>query len=346
VKVALVCPYDLGRFGGVQDQVIKIAAWLGDAGHDPVIVGPGSSGPDGAVLVGPAKVLRANGSDVPLALSPEVMGRVAAAVSDADVVHVHEPLMPMVSIAAMLRAVSPIVATFHAAPSVLAQRAYRIGKRNVAKVMRRAGVVTAVSPVAARAVGDVAGVRIIPNGLDINLFPGVEPNPDRVVFIGRDEPRKGLAVLLDAWGEVHAGRSDAELVVIGSDTRSGVPPGVRFLGRVDEEQKRLVLAGAGIACMPNLGGESFGIVVVEAMAARCAVVASAIPGFVHVAGDAALLVKPGESAGVAWALRRLLGDAALAERLRAVARVRAEQFDRTAVLDQYLAAYVDAVAGR
>ncbi len=346
MKVALVCPYDLGRFGGVQDQVIKISDWLRDAGHDTVIVGPGSTGPDDAVLVGPTRVLRANGSDVPLALSPEVMDRVAAAVSGVDVVHVHEPLMPLVSIAAMLRSRSPIVATFHAAPSVLAQRAYRLGRRNVAKVMQRAAVVTAVSPVAARAVGEAAAVRTIPNGLDINLFPVVEKHPNRVVFVGRDEPRKGLTVLLDAWGDVHAGVAGAELVIIGSDPGVDAPPGARFLGRVDEEHKRIALAGAGIACMPNLGGESFGIVVVEAMAARCAVVASAIPGFVHVAGDAAILVKPGDSDGVGWALRRLLEDPVRAQRLRVAARGRAERYDRTVVLDHYLAAYEDAIAGR
>ena len=108
MKVGLVCPYDLGRFGGVQNQVFELAGWLREAGHEAQIVGPGDSGPDGAVLVGPTWQLPANGAATPIRLDPRVVRRVKDVVDDCDVVHVHEPLMPSVSLGATLRASPPI----------------------------------------------------------------------------------------------------------------------------------------------------------------------------------------------------------------------------------------------
>ncbi len=342
MRIALVCPYDLGRFGGVQDQVLQLARRLRAAGDEVRVVGPGSDGPAGAVLVGRSRVLRANRSDVPISLQPAAVGAVAEAIAGVDVVHVHEPLMPLVSLAAMLRARVPVVATFHAAPSALMRRGYRIGRGLVARTLERASVVTAVSPAASQPIEAAADVRLIPNGVDLTVRPQVPRIPHRVAFVGRPEPRKGLHVLLAAWPEVRRHVPDAELVVMGADAPAETPPGVVFAGRVPEEEKWRLLASSGVSCAPNLGGESFGIVVAEGMAAGCAVVASALPGFVHVAGEAALLTKPGDAASLAWSLRSVLSDEALAGDLRAQAAARVEMFGWPHVLAGYRRAYEDA----
>jgi phosphatidylinositol alpha-mannosyltransferase len=342
MRVGLVCPYDLGRFGGVQNQVGELASWLAAAGHEALIVGPGESGPDGAVLLGPARLVAANGAATPIRLDPRAAARVAEAVAECDVVHVHEPLMPSVSLGAMMRAAPPIVATFHADPPPPVVRLYRAGGRMVRRVLRHARVVTAVSPVAARALPGVV-VRIIPNGVDVAAYPSVERRPHQVAFVGRDDPRKGLRTLLEAWPQVRASVPDATLQVVGADEVAGGSPGISFLGRVDDETKRAVLASSGVFCAPNTGGESFGIILVEAMAAGCAVVASAIPGFVFAAGDAAALVSPDDPAGLAGSLTAVLEDEARRSRLQQSGTERVRLFDRNAVLGAYLDAYDDAI---
>ncbi len=342
MKVGLVCPYDLGRFGGVQHQVIQLADWLRDAGHEALIVGPGESGPDGAALVGATTVVAANGAATPIRLDPRVAGIVAEAVADCEVVHVHEPLMPSVSLGATLRAAPPIVATFHADPPRSVVRLYRAGRRLLRRVMRRVQVATAVSPVAARAVPGVA-VRMIPNGLDVAAYPTGPIRQRQVVFVGRDDPRKGLPVLLEAWPHVRDSVPDAELVVVGAE---GDEPGIRFLGRVSEDEKRRVLGESDVFCAPNTHGESFGIVLAEAMAAGCAVVASAIPGFVYAAGEAAAFVRPGDPQGLADTLVGVITNDEQRDHLRNAGTQRVGRFDRATVLAAYVEAYHEAVAAR
>ncbi len=344
MKVALVCPYDLGRFGGVQDQVGKLRRWLVEAGHDAWIVGPGETGPDGARLVGPVRVVRANASDTPIALDPRVVRKVTAALAGADVVHVHEPLMPVVSLAAM-RTSQRVVATVHADPPAVVRRALGVARPLVRRILGRAAVLTAVSPAAAAPIPPGLPFRLVPNGVDLDA---ARPSDDRdeaaVVFLGRDDPRKGLDILLDAWGRVTARVPAASLTVIGADRGGALPAGVTFLGRVDEATKQEVLGRSGVLCAPNTRGESFGIIVAEGMAAGCTVVASALQGFVHVGGDAVLFVAPSDPAGLAGGLERALTDGALRARLRSAAAGRITRFGREAVLSGYLAAYRDALA--
>lgn len=344
MKVGLVCPYDLGALGGVQNQVSTLAGWLQEEGHDAVIVGPGESGPQGAVLVGPVTVVPANGAATPIRLDPRVAGAVAEAVADCDVVHIHEPLMPAVSLGAMMRAAPPIVATFHADPPPWVVRTYGMAGRLVRRLLQRAAVVTAVSPVAGRAVPGISP-ELIPNGIDTRLYPDLPAEPGRVVFVGRNDPRKGLSTLLEAWPAVVAASPSARLHVVGSEAIAGAPSDVVFHGRVDEDAKRRALASSAVLCAPNTRGESFGVVLVEGMAAGCAIVASALPGFVYSAGDAAVLVPPADPDALAAALTSLLTDAATCDRFASAARARVQRFDRAAVLAAYLATYEKAVAG-
>ncbi len=337
-----MCPYDLGRYGGVQDQVGKLRRWLEEAGHQAWIVGPGETGPEGTRLVGPVRVIRANASDTPVAIDPRVAAAVREAVEGSDVVHVHEPLMPVVSLAAM-RATQPVVATFHADPPASVRRLLRVARPLVRRVLRRAAVVTAVSPPAAVLIPAGIPARLVPNGLDLDAVrPATDRDESAVVFVGRDNPRKGLGVLLDAWEMLQRRVPGARLTVVGATRPGPAPGGVTFLGQVDEVTKQEVLGRSGVLCAPNTGGESFGIVVAEGMAAGCTVVASALQGFVHVGGDAVLFVAPSDPGGLAGALERALSDASLRARLRDAAATRVPRFGRDAVLAGYLAAYGDA----
>jgi phosphatidylinositol alpha-mannosyltransferase len=343
MKIAIVCPYDLGAVGGVQGQVLSLVAWLTEAGHEAWAVAPGKVGPSGARLLGGTVAVPTNRSRAPIALHPAAVGRVREAVAGADVVHVHEPFVPLTGLAALLAPGLPRVGTFHADPGAVVRRLYRAGRPLLRRLARRLAVATAVSPVAAAAVAPFARVRVVPNALDTALYrPSGEKAVRRVVFVGRDDPRKGLDILLQAWPVVSAAVPGAELRVLGARRSSG-PERVTFLGRVDEESKRRELGAAAVLCAPNLGGESFGLVVAEGMAAGCAVVASDLPAFRHVAGNAARLTPPGDAAGLAGALTEVLSDTGETARLGGLALGAVARFDRAAVLDGYLAAYREAV---
>lgn len=341
MKIGIVCPYDLTAPGGVQQLVLELATELRLAGHETVVVGAGkpdaSAGGDSSVeLVGATVRIEANDSVVPLSLSPGVRGRVRRAVAGVDVVHVHEPLVPLVGWAGLTTGL-PTVATFHADPPQWVPGLYR--RLPVGRVMGRT-VVTAVSPTAAAALPDDWGpVEVIPNAIDVGSYAlTADRNPHRVAFLGRDDPRKGLDVLLDAWPLVRAEVPDAELTVMGADRNDRIP-GVEFLGRVGDAEKRKVLASASVFAAPNTRGESFGIVVLEAMAAGCAVVASDIPAFRDVAGDTARLVSPGDSGELARAIISLLADPSAATALGEAARERARLFDWPEISAKYVRAY-------
>ncbi|MEX2278739.1 MAG: glycosyltransferase family 4 protein [Acidimicrobiia bacterium] len=340
MRVAVVCPYDLGLAGGVQQLTIELVDRLGRSGHDAWLVGPGHLA--GARSVGSTVRIRANASSVPVALGPKVGKRVRTALTGADVVHIHEPLIPHVSWAA-LRTSIPKVLTFHADAPGWARALYRTLDRPIGHVMR-SSVVTAVSPVAAASVPPRWGpVDVIPNALDVAAYAqDRERTESRVTFLGRDDPRKGLDVLLGAWPAVRAADPRAELVVIGG-VRPEAPEGVRFVGRVDESTKRDLLASTTVHVAPNTRGESFGIVVVEAMAAGAAVIASDIPAFVDVMGGTGVHVPAGDSPALAAAIVDLLGDRARVAAVGEAGRRRAQEFDWSKVTERYVSAYARAV---
>ncbi|HUP14483.1 MAG TPA: glycosyltransferase family 4 protein [Acidimicrobiia bacterium] len=351
MRIGLVCPYDLGRPGGVQQQVLDIGRLLTGAGEKVTIIGPGAAAvADEAYRVaevGRVRPVRANGSVVPLALGFNIARLIRDAAADLDVLHVHEPLMPVVGPAA-LRAGRPVVATFHASPPAWMGMAYRAGPpRWLRGRWFKQAVLTAVSAEAARGPRSLGPVEVIPNGVDIGSYVQQVPKvPGRVAFLGRDEPRKGLSVLKEAWPLVLSSHPGAVLAVIGADSPdldSHRVANVEYMGRVDDADKRRLLGQASIMVAPNLGGESFGLVVVEAMAAGCAVVASDIPAFRAVAGAAAELVPPGNPADLANAIARLMSDPSAIEALARAGQNRAKDFDWSRVLPQYRACYQRAI---
>ncbi len=344
MKVGLVCPYDMEVPGGVQDQVVRLASWLEGRGHEATIVGPGTLDHPRFISVGATTVVPANGAQTPVALGRGTGAAVLTALSDVDVAHIHEPLMPLVSLTALRRATVPLVGTFHSDVSKLGAGVYKFGKPLTSRWFERLAVMTAVSEVAARVISYTGRVRIIPNGVDVADYEPTDKIPESVVFLGRDDERKGLPVLLAAWPQIRAVRPTATLTVVGADQPGPALPGVTFVGRVPESDKIRHLAEAAIYCAPNLAGESFGIVVAEGMAAGCAVVASALPGFVSVAGDAARYVAPGDVAGLAATIASLLEAPDEVAGLGRAARKRVLRFDGEAVAAAYVSAYEDAIA--
>jgi phosphatidyl-myo-inositol alpha-mannosyltransferase len=343
MRVGIVCPYDLSAPGGVQQLTTELAAEIRRRGDEVVLVGAGRHAHDmpqideTTVRAGRSFTIRANRSRVPLTLSPLSWRRVRRALAEVDVVHVHEPLVPLVGWVA-LGSRRPTVATFHAAPPHWVHRVYRwapiVGRR-----LQRA-VLTAVSETAAQALPSGWGpVEIIPNAIDTSAYDlPVRRVHRRVCFLGRDEPRKGLNVLLEAWRRIHEAVPDAELKVMGADRRQSLP-GVDFLGRVTGGEKNRMLASSLVYVAPNTGGESFGIVIAEAMAAGCAVVCSDLPAFRDVVDGDGRLVPVGDADALAEEVIALLSDPTAARALGERGRASVKRFDWATIVDRYRQVY-------
>jgi phosphatidyl-myo-inositol alpha-mannosyltransferase len=346
VKIGIVCPFSWDVPGGVQAHVRDLAEHLIAAGHDVSVLAPGDEDTitePYVTSVGRALPVRHNGSVARVAFGPVSASRVRRWIREGEfeVMHVHSPISPSIGMVACWAALGPIVATFHASyegrvRSMVA--GYGLLSATLEKVQAR----IAVSEEARRTVVQHLGgdAVLIPNGVDTKRFARAQPLPGRrrggevLGFLGRlDEPRKGLPVLLDAFAAIAAARPQARLLVVGpgdaDDARAELPPGLRdraeFLGLVSDDDKARALAGVDLMVAPNTGGESFGIVLLEAMAAGAPVVASDLVAFRSVleSGRAGVLVPVGDAAALASASIDLLADpdrrAALAGRGAAVA---------------------------
>ena len=346
MRVGLVCPYSFDEPGGVQAHVLDMAAKLRELGHHSQVLGPASDRtelPDYVTRGGPAVPVRYNGSVARLSFGPQVRWTTRHFIEGGnfDVLHVHEPNSPSYSMVATRMATGPIVATYHASAesSYALKLALPALRGSLEKI--RAGI--AVSDQAWRWQAEQVGTDpvIIPNGVDTRRFAAArsehESGEVEIVFLGRhDEPRKGLDVLLQAVELLP--RRPRVTVVGGGDPRR--VDGVEFTGRVTETEKAEILGRADIFVAPNLGGESFGIILVEAMAAGCAVVASDIPAFAAVCGeDAGLRFPPGDASALARQLRMLIDDVALRNRLATRGARRAQDFDWDVVARQVIAVY-------
>jgi phosphatidylinositol alpha-mannosyltransferase len=342
MRVGLVSPYDLSAPGGVQAQVLGLGERLRALGDDVQVIGPRLPPDVDGFDLGETVKVPGNGSMAPIAIDPRVGRRMKEAVAGLDVLHVHEPFMPMVSLAA-LRSGPPVLATFHADPSNVVRTLYR-NAPYMSKALGNTRAITAVSETAASALPESWEVAVIPNGVDVPkgvdvsaLPKGVGRSTRRVSFLGRDERRKGLSVLLEAWSTVSEIVKDAELVVMGA-VRQGSD--VEWMGRVGDEQKFETLANSAVYVAPNLGGESFGIILVEAMAAGAPVIASDLKAFRDVAGDAARYFPVGDPAALAGELADLLLDDQERERLSTLGFERAKLFSWDAVVTQYRDTYI------
>jgi phosphatidylinositol alpha-mannosyltransferase len=341
MKIAMVSPYDLGEFGGVQNQVQLLAEQMLSRGHQVTIVGPGQlASPIRFVSLGPSRDFRANDSVAPISLHPAVAGKLRRAVARSDVVHVHEPLMPLVGLAARWTG-KPLVGTFHADPSGFVRRLYR-GFFPLKWHMAKFSSLTAVSETARSAVASFGDVSIVPNGVTTARIPPRNPIPGRVVFVGRDDERKGLDVAIEAISLIRRELPAVELVVVTPDEVEE-REGVTVLRGIADDEKLQILASAETLVAPNRGGESFGLIVAEAMASGCVVVASDLPAFRDVLGDAGLYAPVGDAVRFAEVIAAVLNDSPRLKRISKAATVRSEQFSITHTADAYEVLYREAI---
>ena len=366
MKLGIVCPYSFDAPGGVQFHVRDLAAYLIAAGHQVSVLAPADDDtpvPDFVQPAGRALAVPYNGSVARLAFGPVASARVRRWLAEGgfDLVHLHEPQIPSLSLIALIACDQPLVATFHT--SIVRSRAlqvvYPLLRPGLEKLLAR----IAVSEDARRTVVEHLGgdAVVIPNGVDVAAFR-VPPDPrwvgeagrPSVVFLGRiDEPRKGLSVLAAAFPAIRAAHPGVRLLVAGrGDTDSAAERfgahrvAVEFLGEIDDTDKAALLAAADVYVAPQTGGESFGIVLVEAMSAGAAVVASDLPAFARVLDDGRCvrLFDTGDADALAAAVTGVLGDPAGREALVRHGRARVARYDWSTVAEQVLTLYDVALA--
>jgi phosphatidylinositol alpha-mannosyltransferase len=360
MRIAVVSPYSLTVPGGVQAQVLGLARELRRRGHEARVLGPCDGPPPESFItpLGDSLPLSANGSVAPIAPDPSAALRTLRVLNDEqfDVIHLHEPLAPGPTSTALMVHRAPTVGTFHAAGT---SASYRILQPALTRLLRRIDRKVVVSKDALALVqGHLGGhYDVLFNGVELDEIRAVAPwpRPDDhqpiVFFCGRHEDRKGLRVLIDAVES----RDLPITVWIGSDGpdtadlsgRTAGDPRFQWLGRVTDEEKFARLRAADVFCAPSLHGESFGVVLIEAMAAGTAVVASSLDGYRNVATDGvdSLLVEPGDADALGDAIARVIDDRALSDRLRAAGDERAEGFAMSALADRYLEIYTEVLAG-
>ncbi|KRT64642.1 MAG: glycosyl transferase family protein, phosphatidylinositol alpha-mannosyltransferase [Chloroflexi bacterium CSP1-4] len=361
MKIGLVTPYIYPLPGGVNEHVRYLYEGLIERGHDVRIIssthGLQRASEGDVIRLGRGFSVPTNGSVGTLTVSPRYLSQIRALLERErfDVLHFHEPFVPLLSLFLLRESRSVNVATFHAYAGW--STSYEFGRRFLGGYARRLHGRIAVSAAARHFIdryfpGDY---KLIPNGVDLTRYEGIEPierwrdGTANILFVGRFEQRKGLLVLLKAFRVLRRSGLDCRLIVVGSgpqerEVRRYIATrglkGVELLGRVGDAEKARLFATADVFVSPATGQESFGIVLLEAMAAGTPIVCSDIHGYKGVVrrGEEALLVPPRDHQALVGAVSRLLEDPALRATMGASGRVRAQQFSWpsiTAKVDDY-----------
>lgn len=367
MRIGLVCPYTWDIPGGVQYHVRDLAETLLALGHHVQVLTPADDEdklPPHVTCAGRAVAIRYNGSVARPQFGPMAAARVRRWLRDGhfDILHVHEPTAPSLSLLTCALAKGPIVATFHTA--TIRSRWLAALQGVLQPFLERIAGRIAVSDLARRVQVEHLGgdAIVIPNGVDVAHFASAVPLTGypraglTIGFLGRfDERRKGLPVLLDALAQLAPEHPDLHLLIAGrgdeSDVHDTLPDSlvdrVTTLGELSEDDKARMLASVDIYCAPNLGGESFGVILVEAMAAGAAIVASDLDAFRRVLDDGAagVLVRRGNANALAAGLSSLLGDPARREALVRAGRQAVQEYDWPVVSQRVLDVY-ETVASR
>ncbi|MBQ0977089.1 MULTISPECIES: glycosyltransferase family 4 protein [Micromonospora] len=370
MRIGIVCPYSFDVPGGVQNHVMDLAEALIALGHEVSVLAPADEDsplPAYVVSAGRAMPLPYNGSVARIAFGPVSTARVRRWITngDFDVLHVHEPLTLSLSLLAVLSARGPVVATFHTA--MTRSRVLAAAQGVLQIVLERITARIAVSALARKVqVEHMDGGAVeIPNGVAVAKFADVEPLPGwpgecapgtggTLGFLGRfTEARKGFPVLRDAFVALAATRPGLRLLVAGpgapDDLYDQFPPDlherVTFLGLVTEPDKARMLRSVHLYVAPNTGGESFGMILTEALAAGTTVVASDLDAFRRVldGGRAGRLFPTGDPAGLRDALAELLDDPAGRAALTACGDQVVANFDWPVVARRVLEVYAAAI---
>ena len=357
-RIALVSPYALSVFGGVQEQVLAMSRELGRRGREVLVICPDSS--DQAVYDTPARVRRfgrlislpANGSRAPLTLSPVASRRAKRALEAfaPDVVHFHEPFAPLLGWAALRSHETPQVATFHRSGG---GPAFSLARPLLRSLARSVDASASVSDAAAGTIRREVGVdaKVLFNGFETDRFvltPRSRGDETVLVCVGRLEERKGTRYALNAVLRHNArGRDQWRLVIIGDgperarlEALAGDDEMILFAGALDDVAKRQWLRRANALIAPATRGESFGLVLLEAMASETLVVASDIPGYREAAATHAVLFEPANEESLEEALVR--GLAHESDEAVASARRHAERWSMSVLMDEYESLYESA----
>ena len=372
MRIGLVCPYSWDIPGGVQAHVRDLAEKLLELGHHVSVLAPGDEDTPGlppyVVAAGKAAVrIPYNGSVARLQFGLVAAARVRRWLRDGnfDVVHVHEPAPPSLSLLTCMIHDGPIVATFHS--SVVRSRFLSAFDTVLQPFLEKITGKIAVSPAARKVIVEHLGgdAVVIPNGVAVAHFADAEPLPGyprpepdaaTIGFIGRyDEPRKGMDVLVAALELLVPRHPGLRLLVAGrgdaDEFDEQLPDALRahveLLGQVSDADKARMLRSVDVYCAPNTGGESFGVILLEAMAARTPVVASDLDAFRRVlaGGEAGRLFPTGDSAALAAALTEVLDDADLRRRLVEAGEQAVAPFDWSVIVADVLRVYELAIAG-
>jgi phosphatidyl-myo-inositol alpha-mannosyltransferase len=370
MRIGVVSPYAWTVPGGVNNHVLNLVDQLEKRGHKVWVIAPAGNLsrsvvelPSHFVSSGRAVPVRANGSVAYVSVWPLMLQKMTRLLSrlDLDLVHVHEPTIPATGAAATMMAKVPVVGTFHAAGDASGhyERFISLARR----IMACLTVNIAVSEAARDCVSSYfpGDYRLIPNGIDVGAYSIArdgEKVAGRILFIGRPEPRKGLSILVDAFAGLRRSLPGVSLVLAGPTPAnlrslvskelgngSGAIEGITAMGRISYEEKLGQMRQAEILCAPSLGGESFGIVLTEALAAGIPVVASDIPGYRAVlqGGEAGVLVPPGSALDLEQAMFSLLQNTNRRRELALNGVQLAELYSWERVVDQVLEAYNDAL---
>ncbi|MDQ1644453.1 MAG: phosphatidyl-myo-inositol alpha-mannosyltransferase [Cryptosporangiaceae bacterium] len=366
MRVGIVCPYSFDVPGGVQAHVRDLAEALIGLGHHVSVLAPADEGealPPYVVAAGRAMPIRYNGSVARLSINPMAIARVRRWLREGEfeVLHVHEPVAPMLSLLATMIASGPIVATFHTATP--RSRMLAAAQGALQPVVEKISGRIAVSALARRVqVEHLAGGAVeIPNGVSIARFEAAAPldgwpgEGGAIGFLGRfTEPRKGFPILLDAFARIAPDHPGLRLLVAGpgdaAEALDDVPADLRdrivMLGLVSDEDKARMLRSVDVYVAPNTGGESFGMILTEAMAAGTPIAASDLDAFRRVLSDgkSGALFRTGDAADLASVLGELLGDPRRRSDLARAAREAVEVYDWPHVASQVLDVYSMAIA--
>ncbi|WP_197321215.1 glycosyltransferase family 4 protein [Saccharomonospora sp. NB11] len=366
MRIGIVCPYSFDVPGGVQGHVVDLAKALRSLGHTVSVLAPGDDGaqlPDFVQPAGRSLGIPYNGSVARLQFGPVSYARVRRWLRehDFDVLHLHEPTAPSLSLLALMVAEGPIVATFHT--STPRSRTLAAFEPVLRPLLEKVTARIAVSALARRVqVEHLGGDAVeIPNGVDTGFFSGAAPldgyprEGGTIGFVGRyTEPRKGMGVLLDALRILAPELPSLRLLVVGRgevetlhrDAGPELASRLDLLGQVDDETKARALRSVDVYCAPNTGGESFGMILTEAMAAGAPVVASALDSFRRVLDDgrAGVLVPTGDAEALAEALRGLLADPVRRAALSDAATEHVARYDWGTVVRQVVRVYETAIA--
>lgn len=366
MKVGLVCPYNILRGGGVQECVLALQAGLTKLGHQAKIITPTPprtftrTDDPSIIYVGGATEVKspfATSAEISVSANTEDLKHLVD-VEKFDILHFHEPWVPILSRQLLTRSSSINIATFHAKlpETIFSRTIERVITPYTKNILKHFQALTAVSEAAAEYVSNLSDqeIEIIPNGINLNKYQPpqkrLSSGNKRILFVGRLEKRKGVKYLIQAYAKLRNKRDDIELIIAGDGAdRKKLEqfvadknlPGIQFLGSVSEDKKLELLQTCSLFCSPALYGESFGIVLLEAMATGIVTIAGDNPGYKSVMKDkgAISLVNPKKTDEFARRMAFLLDDSEIRKIWQQWAKTYIKQFSYDTIVGQYEKTY-------